>query len=274
MKFATNAVAIDYLTITCYGTKDFERLVAWGVDSSEHGCEIEKAKRMQYEGSQQEKNGGGSFYWGVGDQGGHKHYLVQASGAFADTFASLVFSSDWDAIKITRVDIQLTLERPDWYKSRHLVDWLRAADWQGRKRKILAYDAGGDDTVYIGSRQSDRFCRIYVKEKNWLRVEFEYKADRAQEVARMLAQFGLRKGARGIMHRELHVLPQHPVIAGFKAHVRDSEQINPTLRKAESNTYKWFVKTVIPALYKLLNDDDVSARTRCILTDLMEDTKE
>jgi hypothetical protein len=54
-------------------------------------------------------------------------------------------------------------------------------------------DNRGGKTLYIGSRQSDRFARIYDKgvetgtDENWLRYEFELKGDVAKQVARILS---------------------------------------------------------------------------------------
>lgn len=269
--FLVNSASVDYLSLSTFSQKEFDKIVAWGVDSTDSSCEIKGVRRMQYLGQQQDKQAGGSFFWGTAEQAGRDHYLCQTSGAFSHTMARLVFGSTWESLNCTRLDIQLTLKTPDWYKSRHLTDWLRAADWPGRRRKITTVDGAGLDTVYIGSRQSDRFCRIYNKDSEWLRLEFEYKADRAIAAATAIFREGTEMGCYGLLHHELASLPQHPIIAAFRNHIVHYGPINPQLQRQESNTYKWFVRTIVPALVKLLNDDDYTARVACILDDLLKD---
>lgn len=123
---------------------------------------------------------------------GREGYIYQASGwAAAHTRA---LGLPWD--NCSRVDVQVTL----WYASdcsaQIRVQADRCAITEGRKggsgrnvRFIEGYGRG--DTAYIGSRTSDRFIRIYDKDReskgdfqyeNALRYEVEFKGDLAGQV--------------------------------------------------------------------------------------------
>jgi hypothetical protein len=264
MHFISFAPAIDYLSVTTFEEEIFSSMV---LDSVERD-NIEETSRMQYQGQTQAKSNG-HFFWGVADQGGRQHYLIQASGAYSDKFGFYYFTVKPSDSRVTRIDLQLTLPQPDWYASRHLIDWLRSAEWKGRQRKITAVDGGGNDTVYIGSRSSDRYIRIYTKDSKWLRFEIEYKGDRARAVAQLIRDYDYRATISGILHRELNHLPQHPIIQGFKTHLQH-DPLDIVVQKPESNTYRWFIKTVLPALRKLLNDHDLGERTRATLLDVLD----
>lgn len=103
--------------------------------------------------------------------------------------------------RFTRVDVAL-----DDYDSRLFVgrtwDAMQAGDWVTRFRSysriqsVDRYDATRNgDTVYIGSRSSEAFVRVYDKAAesgdlsgHWVRLEFEFKGPRADEVAGRIAR--------------------------------------------------------------------------------------
>lgn len=264
--FIANVTSIDYLSISTFNQSDFDKITS---DFLSTDTQPEDSQRMQYLGQVQSRDDG-SMFWGTAEQRGQRHYLIQVSGAMADRVASaiLMLGDTLADPSITRLDLQLTIAKPDWYKSRSYLDTLRGDVWSGRQRKVTLIDNYGDDTVYIGSRQSDRFARLYVKESNWLRIEFEYKAERAQSVWDLLSRHGKEKASQGVLFGELADLPKHPINSLFKGHLRGAERLTPKLIKPESARYKWFVKQCVPAIVTLLNDHDSGESTRAILSDL------
>lgn len=227
------------------------------------------SQRMQYHGKIQTMDDG-SVFWGTGLQGEFNHHLVQVSGAAADRFSAFLLSSSLSKYSVSRVDIQLTLPLPEWFKARDFLDNLRNGVWLGRSRKCTMVDNYGADTVYIGSRKSDRFARLYVKEESYYRLEFEYKGDRAAAVFDTLKKHGLTNGGSGILFREVSLLPSHPVITDFGLALRLFDKLKPEVVKPESKRFKWFVKQCLPAIDTLLNDHDVGAKTAFILQDILD----
>jgi hypothetical protein len=267
--FIVNAPAIDYLTISTFDEKNFNLIVS---ESSSKETQPDDARRMQYHGQYQSMSNGGLF-WGTADQKERKHYLIQCSGGYSNRLTNYMMTTGVEDFNVTRLDIQLTLIKPEWFKSRGLVDSLRLGNWPHRTRTVTAIDGGGNDTVYIGSRHSDRFIRIYVKDTDYLRFEVEYKAERANAVYEMLKTYGKERAMLGILHREMISLPTHPIIDGFRSHIHnDGESLKPEVIRTDSNTYKWFIHSVVPALQRLLNDHDQSARVRTILLDIISST--
>lgn len=264
--FIANVPAIDYLSLSTYNQTDFDKITT---DFLSCDVQPEDTQRMQYLGQTQARDDG-SIFWGTAEQRGMRHYLIQVSGSMADRVATavLMLGDKLADISVTRIDLQLTIERPDWYKSRSYLDTLRGDVWSGRQRKVTLIDNYGNDTVYIGSRQSDRFARLYVKESKWLRMEFEYKKDRANSVWGAIVRHGKEKAAQGILFGELADLPKHPINSLLKGYLRGAERITPTLVKPVSARYKWFVKQCVPAIVTLLNDHDSGESTRAILLDL------
>jgi hypothetical protein len=224
---------------------------------------------MQYQGHCQILPDG-SIFWGVGQQQGNDHFLMQASGSAADRVARwLMVNEERSDFNITRLDLQLTVPIPSWFNARHFLDALRVGDWKGRRRKATMIDNYGDDTVYIGSRQSDKFCRVYVKEEDFLRLEFEYKKGKADAVYWMLKRHGIEKAGAGLLHGEVLQLPEHPVTELFLENLSNYEKMIAITEKRPSSRFRWFVKQCAPAIQTLLRDHDAGDATRRVLEDLL-----
>lgn len=264
--FITQKTAVDYISLSTFNPVVFRKIVDRFVQKDTQPNDVQ---RMQYMG-QSQSFPDGSFFWGSGQQSSHDHYLIQVSGAMADRVTDSLIDSDTKNFNVTRIDLQITIPKPDWFKSRSFVDTLRGDVWTSRRRKVTMIDNYGDDTVYIGSRKSDRFARVYVKETDWLRLEFEYKKSRADNVYHLLATHGKDKASAGIMHGEVVGLPDHPVITAYRSILRDYETLTPSVVKPESARFKWFIKQCVPAIITLLNDHDSGEMTRDVLIDLVQ----
>lgn len=93
-----------------------------------------------------------------------------------------------DDSRLTRIDLAFDLHDtgksiPDWY------DQLKHGNIKCTTSKSnLIVGVDGGETLYIGSRQSDKFLRIYNKAAeqavpgDWIRVELEIKGDMAREL--------------------------------------------------------------------------------------------
>ena len=110
-----------------------------------------------------------SFFMGTGEQDKRRHHVVHASGSLAERMRKSFML--FDGLYGTRLDLQMTILEPAW------VDLAKLHKNLGKKKTTL-HSSEENDTLYIGSRESDKFARLYEKplgEKMFLRMEFELK---------------------------------------------------------------------------------------------------
>jgi len=127
----------------------------------------ERGKWLQYAGWRKE-----SFFIGMGEQQKKRHSIMHASGFLAHTMHPVFM--DYDKWYCTRIDIQRTVKKPEW------VDLPKLYKHLGKNGTSLI-SSDENDTLYLGSRTSDKFTRLYEKlfEEMYLRLEFELKGKRA-----------------------------------------------------------------------------------------------
>lgn len=91
--------------------------------------------------------------------------------------------------KCTRIDLAIdVLDAPGWLDT--IAAHLEAGKYSGSARTITTVKSvtGPGQTIYVGSRQSELFVRIYDKaaqtgaQGDWTRIEVECKGDRARAV--------------------------------------------------------------------------------------------
>jgi hypothetical protein len=243
-----NEVAMDYLTVTTFTNKEYER--AFNAIDDNCDRDWERSGVMQYKG-----NASGGLFHGQGEQQGRTHYMVRASGEQADKYGYAMLQS---GARVTRLDIQITLEMPNWWDVRAVTDSLRGGVWPNRIRKITSIDGNGEDTVYIGSRTSDKFIRVYVKGSEWLRFEIELKGDAARVAAKHIKTGG-RPSMAGILLSELSKLPMCQMVDYFMKGVGKSQgSVEIKVRQVQPEKIKkmrWLA-SLLPAIEQLMNDHD------------------
>lgn len=247
-----NKPMCDWLTLTT-----FEERAFYNVDVQIP--KVGEERRLQYKGHSWE-----GVFAGSALQGGKKHYMVQSSGEQAHRFLDWVRTNtlsiyDWN---VTRIDLQITIDLPEDWNTRKVYDSLVAWDGPGRPRKIAVVMSGdGNDTIYIGSRTSDRFTRLYVKPLDGghkaLRFETEYKGDHAHTV--YAACYRDEDALAPILAQELNDLPAINGTArmlflkalGVNGH-------KPAIKRTtgQNSTLDWLRDTVTPSLERLANDHD------------------
>jgi hypothetical protein len=123
---------------------------------------------LQYKGWKR-----GSLFFGVGEQKDKRHLIISSSGSESNGLAGFV--KHWKGLYCTRIDVQRTIERPKHMSLRR----IRKATGKANTTIIQSPD---NDTLYIGSRTSDIFTRLYEKplDTMYLRLEFELKGKRAR----------------------------------------------------------------------------------------------
>lgn len=242
-----NRPAIDYVRITSSEWYEYEMMAA-GVMGLADG-DASAGRFLQYEGSRR----GASFH-GQAIQNDRAHYLAQVSGSTADGSDALLRVG-----RVTRIDLQVTIEKPDGFSGRTLCDCLRAAVWGGRRRKVTLIDGNGDDTVYIGSRVSETFIRIYVKGRDYLRFEVEYKGDGARRVAAGMTG-GLSRA--DMLSHELARLPECVHLQPFRDILTGGTVKLPELVAPEKvDRLKW-LSSLLPTFHQMATDHDYGHTVR------------
>lgn len=157
---------LDYLRLATWNTAHYAYMSSqimrvWSWD-------YKPGKWLQYSGHRAP-----SFFMGTGEQQGRRHHVMSASGSLAERMRKSFMKLD--GFYATRLDLQMTIRRPDW------VDLAKLHKSLGRKRTTLI-SSEENDTLYFGNRESDKFARLYEKplgDKMYLRMEYELKGKMA-----------------------------------------------------------------------------------------------
>ncbi len=203
-------------------------------------------------------------YLAMGEQNKKRHYMLQLRGAAAERYKGGVRGlSD---SRCTRVDCQITIEIVDGWSARDFHDKIKRRAWPGTKRnhrrKVNLIENEGFDTVYIGSKSSEKRLCIYVKEgedgKRYLRFEVRYKKDKADVTFGKMLQGEITPN--DIVGYELSLLPKYNhhtwlKIAQVVEDYKEGVAVGRTVVD-KSTTYLWFQKSVVPSLRRLINDHD------------------
>jgi hypothetical protein len=157
---------LDYLRLATWNTTAYAHMAAeimrvWTWD-------YQPGKWLQYSGHRAK-----SFFMGSGEQDKRRHHVVSASGSLAERMRKSLML--FDGFYATRVDLQMTIEKPTW------VDLGKLHKSLGKKKTTLI-SSEENDSLYFGNRESDKFARLYEKplsDKTFLRLEFELKGKMA-----------------------------------------------------------------------------------------------
>lgn len=270
-----NEARCDYVRLTTFDRTQYEKL-ARVIDNISHPEEPEERKFLQYAGCSYSH-----AFHGQGEQAGYSHWLVQVSGELAEFgLMSLTELADVNAVKCTRIDLQVTVPLPaDWDLRTH-VDKLREGTWPWRRRKVEFYEnEGPGGTIYVGSRQSSKFARIYIKfsdSDQWplcLRYEVELKAEIADVIFKTLAVEAVTTGQllRGEWER-LPLIESQSWLAIERALPKDGTPVLlPKELPDENKTIRWLIHKVTPTIKRMLNSHEHGYRTYSWLIDLVHE---
>lgn len=122
--------------------------------------------------------GDNSFY-GVGEQNHKRHYVFRTAGSSSSVLFNL--ADKHDAVYCTRLDVQVTIKLPSQYNPFTVFETQKEIT----PGKVTIIDSPTGSTIYLGSRTSDKFLRLYEKQYDdgqYLRLEFEFKGKLARAV--------------------------------------------------------------------------------------------
>jgi len=219
-------------------------------------------RRINYRGRSWETDRG-VMYVGYGEQRERPHWMVQIGGELADEFLqSVIYCLANYQANVTRADIQITVPEPKGWSQFDLLTRLH------NRGKLVKFDesvdrrAGRLETVYIGSRASLSFMRVYVKttvaDERLLRLEIETKRDKAEAIISLLesgratqSQYMLSQVQRlpDIKLRKIYESP----LAGLIPH-----DTKVQTRSSNAKRREWLMHVCLPAFKKYINAKDSS----------------
>lgn len=264
-----NRPMLDYLRLTKFSPT---RIKEWETLFAHIDTPAEEARFLQYRGIR-----AGGLFFGDARQRSRRHWLLDISGSLSD---ALFRRARIDDCKCTRIDLQVTIDLPHGFDARRLYDELENAEWHGRKRNVALVQSGdGFDTIYIGSRTSERFFRIYVKEdgkgRKLLRFETEYKSDKAEAMWRSIDWMPGRVSSH--LKHEIESLPRLKIRALYalaEACGTNSLSPPPETRENGGSTWRWLRGDVDKAVRRLMRDHDLGSQVRYLVLEWAEDATE
>lgn len=161
--------------------------------------------------------------------------------------------------KCTRIDLAI-----DVFDAPTLLPVLKymseAHGWTGTAHSATTIKSsdGKGITIYIGSRVSERFVRIYDKaaqtrqEGDWTRIECEVKGDSARAICRAIlgaGDGGIGLVAQSVISRvcEFDTAPWHAIFDGKKIQIG-------TPKVEEKQTEAWLLGQVVSAITRFERD--------------------
>jgi hypothetical protein len=122
---------------------------------------------------------GDTSFYGVGEQNMKRHYVFRTAGNSSSVLFGL--ADRFSELYCTRIDVQVTIKTPHGYNPFSVYGIQK--DLTPGKVTIIESPTGS--TIYIGSRTSDKFLRLYEKhyeDGEYLRLEFEFKGKLAKAI--------------------------------------------------------------------------------------------
>ena len=257
--------AIDYWRATTSDYQRYREMIEELIPDKE--LEREKWFFQQYRGEQV-----GGVAYGFAEQNGEDSYIIDVSGEAADDKRLILGYSD---MKLTRLDIQYTIDKPDWWDTIEFYYQMHLGVWPNSKRQVEARINDGNDTVYIGDRTSNRFIRVYVKESDYVRFEVEFKKELAVKAWRSIRNGG-RSVMAGILLSEIQRLPEaalceelvkalHPWSGGASIDLKVSRVKTTSIKRV-----KWLA-SLLPTIRRMMNDDDYGEMVTGWFLDMVEE---
>ena len=196
------------------------------------------------------------------------HALIEISGRGCETLraANLDTAFIGQAVdRITRIDLAVDLVTD--VTPQQFVD----AGVSGRFQSRGYHTSPDGETVYIGSRKSDRYCRVYRYNKphprhQYLRIEFVMKSENARIFVRTAQRYGWSYSllASGLMTTFGFT---HPV-ANLGGEAIPLNAYAPERREAK--TVRWLIEQCASAFIRLAREGVIENPTEFVLTHFIE----
>ena len=266
-----NQVMLDYVTVTTWHKEVYLKLCDFPLPGE--GLKCRSVSFNGYNGISSSTSKG-SFINADGEQlhpvdkREYPHYVVKVSGEMADEFWEVVDSVKYWCegrpveMVVKRVDVQATIPIPSGYKAIDLYlkmqEWIASGDCKIRTLKLCDNYGSqeGKDTIYGGSRTSNRFWRLYVKEDKdgnlYLRWELQLGGEQAETFRYSLAKVDLLRCFRCIPHKARRT-KKYAWVNDFVALCQDEGGEKRAVLSKERDTVLWLYKAVKPAIINAVN---------------------
>lgn len=266
---------IDWLTLTSFEESAYVLHTDLIEASREWITKTHKqVKRMQYLGQSFDMVDG-SLFTGYGSQKGKQHSMVQISGQASDRLFNIAkkgILEHWATC--TRIDLQMTIEKPDSWSNWRLFNRQKASG-----RTVGWFESKGSQgqelsTVYVGSRNSQILVRVYIKEadieSDLLRFEVEYKRDKARSLGLAIAR-NRDVGEMQLKH-DVQRLADEKLSLAFEPKFNLGAMNVRSVRR-ESKTEAWLIKLVLPAFVRVINDHATDNKVKEIFRKAIEESE-
>ena len=267
--------AVDWLTLTTYSKKSMLSMIDIAEQFTKH-TQTQESKVRNYEGRR-----GEGFFIGHGQQRGKDHFMFRFSGDMSD---ALTWQQNRPPIDCSRIDLQITIPLPCEITEvfELYVDLMRVAKeheaQRGQRERnidgILSPD--GFCTLYIGSRESQRFYRLYIKENaglHFIRFEAEFK-DKSGLAGRVWRDTAKKpESIVEYLKGELSTLPDHELTRPLKNALVGvpGEVMKQERRVADpQKTLAWLRRQVSPAMKRLIGNHDTHDAAMILLLDWLK----
>lgn len=160
--------------------------------------------------------------------------------------------------RCTRIDLCVDLLDCEY----NMVDEFIGAGYSNRFKAVSRVVSGNGTTQYIGSRKSERMCRVYQynephpRAQN-MRIEIELKQKRAKECALSL----LDNSIVDEFARQVGDYQFSSSILNFEVSSAYVDKHTITSKQRENGTLLWILRQCVPAFHRLVADGTISNPT-------------
>lgn len=212
------------------------------------------------------------------------HHVIFSGSALRDLFSSSGISQQTllaEAVqsrgRITRLDLACdTQELPISLDA--IYQALERGECSGTARSFSQiHSLNGGNTIYVGSRQSEKFVRIYdkaaqqkISNEHWKRLELETKGMVARAIASVLVQ---AEQWSAIFRTAITAMVDIPSSRDFRALLpSDDAKIGIPKLEKKTDREKWIDTQVTPAVVQHFQDnrDSAAVAKLRLLLDLIE----
>lgn len=193
---------------------------------------------------------GVSLYWSKSEN--VNHILFEASGQGCETLRSMALLDDiiiQTGDKCSRIDLAIDIEtetKPSQFEKEITSGRFKARGYQ-------TSDTG--DTVYIGSRKSERYCRVYRynpphPRAKYLRTEFVFRKQNAKLFCQQFENSGGNLNALALGAGNVYGFEHQD----WDLRGEEIELMSYTPERRQGKTVRWLLTQVAPAFHKLVED--------------------
>jgi hypothetical protein len=212
----------------------------------------ERGKWLQYKGWRKE-----GLFIGIGEQNEKRHAVLCVSGGLSQRLLPSLKSLDgWYC---TRLDLQETIEEPDYIRLAEIRD-------ECTTKNTTLIESLDNDTLYLGSRTSEIFTRLYEKplDRMMLRLEFELKGGRAKMAWRAMLE-GETADMVFSYYMEASKLPEDVLRLFATVGIERCQQIMRDIALHDiGKTLKW-IESLDASMEKYMNNHEIGEQVKTLV---------